>query len=219
VQDAERAQHAIRSLNDNAERIGAVVDAISAVANQTNLLALNATIEAARAGEAGRGFAVIASEVKALANQTSNATGDISLQIAAIQAATKGSMKEIDSISRAITALSAVSTSIASAVQQQGITTRDIAESVQNAASHTAKASAEINSIKDVTAQNAVAIDEISAWTGRLSASASDLEAKVAAFFNNVRTTSSFNDWEQRTVADASDGSSENIARPHVGVR
>ena len=218
VQDAERAQHAIRSLNDNAERIGAVVDAISAVANQTNLLALNATIEAARAGEAGRGFAVVASEVKALANQTSNATGDISLQIAAIQAATKGSMQEIDSISRAITALSAVSTSIASAVQQQGITTREIAESVQNAASHTAKASAEINSIKDVTAQNAVAIDEISAWTGRLSASASDLEAKVAAFFNNVRTTSSFNDWEQRTVADASNGSGENIARPHVSV-
>ena len=104
-------------------------------------------------------------------------------------------MQEIDSISRAITALSAVSTSIASAVQQQGITTRDIAESVQNAATHTAKASAEINSIKDVTAQNAVAIDEISAWTGRLSASANDLEAKVAAFFNNVRTTSSFNDW------------------------
>jgi methyl-accepting chemotaxis protein len=169
--------------------------------------------------KAGRGFAVVASEVKALANQTSNATGDISLQIAAIQAATKGSMQEIDSISRAITALSAVSTSIASAVQQQGITTRDIAESVQNAATHTAKASAEINSIKDVTAQNAVAIDEISAWTGRLSASANDLEAKVAAFFNNVRTTSSFNDWEQRTVADASDGSSENIARPHLGVR
>ena len=50
-------------------------------------------------------------------------------------------------------------------------------------------------------------------------ASANDLEAKVAAFFNNVRTTSSFNDWEQRTVADASDGSSENIARPHLGVR
>ncbi len=96
VQDAERAQHTIRSLNETAERIGAVVDAISAVASQTNLLALNATIEAARAGEAGRGFAVVAAEVKALANQTSHATSDISLQIAAIQAATKGSMAEIE---------------------------------------------------------------------------------------------------------------------------
>jgi methyl-accepting chemotaxis protein len=201
VQDAERAQHTIRSLNDTAERIGAVVDAISAVASQTNLLALNATIEAARAGETGRGFAVVAAEVKALANQTSNATNDISLQIAAIQAATKGSMQEIDSISRAIAALSAVSTSIASAVQQQGMTTRDIAESVHNAASHTAKASAEIDSINEVTAQNVGAIDEITAWTGRLSASASDLESKVAAFFSNVRATSGSNDWDHRTVA------------------
>jgi methyl-accepting chemotaxis protein len=200
VQDAGRAQHTIRSLNDTAERIGAVVDAISAVASQTNLLALNATIEAARAGEAGRGFAVVAAEVKALANQTSHATSDISLQIAAIQTATKGSMTEIDSISQAIAALSAVSTSIASAVQQQGMTTRDIAESVHNAAAHTAKASAEINLIKEVTAQNAGAIDEITAWTARLSASATDLEARVAAFFNNVRTTSGTNDWDHRAV-------------------
>ena len=203
VQDAERAQHTIRSLNETAERIGAVVDAISAVASQTNLLALNATIEAARAGEAGRGFAVVAAEVKALANQTSHATTDISLQIAGIQAATKGSMAEIDSISRAIAALSAVSTSIASAVQQQGMTTREIAESVHNAAAHTAKASSEINSINEVTAQNVGAIDEITAWTGRLSTSASDLEAKVAAFFNNVRTTSGSNDWDHRTVEAA----------------
>jgi methyl-accepting chemotaxis protein len=200
VQDAGRAQHTIRSLNDTAERIGAVVDAISAVASQTNLLALNATIEAARAGEAGRGFAVVAAEVKALANQTSHATSDISLQIAAIQTATKGSMTEIDSISQAIAALSAVSTSIASAVQQQGMTTRDIAESVHNAATHTAKASAEINLIKEVTAQNVGAIDEITAWTARLSASAADLEARVAAFFNNVRTTSGTNDWDHRAV-------------------
>jgi methyl-accepting chemotaxis protein len=141
VGDADRAQQAMRSLNDAAERIGSVVDAISAVAGQTNLLALNATIEAARAGEAGKGFAVVASEVKALANQTSNATKDISQQIAAIQAATKGSVDEIYSISRAISELSALSTGIASAVEQQSMTTREIAESVQNAAAHTARAS------------------------------------------------------------------------------
>ena len=112
-------------------------------------------------------------------------------------------MAEIDSISRAIAALSAVSTSIASAVQQQGMTTREIAESVHNAATHTAKASSEINSINEVTAQNVGAIDEITAWTGRLSTSASDLEAKVAAFFNNVRTTSGSNDWDHRTAEAA----------------
>ena len=100
VGDTERTQEAIRSLNDAADRIGSVVGAISAVAGQTNLLALNATIEAARAGEAGKGFAVVASEVKALANQTSHATQDIAEQVAAIQAATKRSVEEIDSIAR-----------------------------------------------------------------------------------------------------------------------
>src|SRR6202012_2212901 len=117
--------------------VGSVVGTISAVAGQTNLLALNATIEAARAGEAGKGFAVVAAEVKALASQTSNATKDISEQIAAIQAATKGSVEEIHSISRTIAELSSVSTSIASAVEEQNVTTREIAESVNNAASHT----------------------------------------------------------------------------------
>jgi methyl-accepting chemotaxis protein len=203
VGDADRAQHAMRSLNDAAERIGSVVDAISAVAGQTNLLALNATIEAARAGEAGKGFAVVAAEVKALANQTSNATKDISEQIAAIQAATKGSVNEIYSISRAISELSALSTGIASAVEQQSMTTREIAESVQDAATHTARASTEINSIKGVAAQSVTAIAEIQTWTTRLSKSAGDLETKVAGFFTNVRATSGFNEWESRAVETA----------------
>jgi methyl-accepting chemotaxis protein len=71
-----------RTTND---RIGDVVELINNIAGQTNLLAFNATIEAARAGDAGRSFAVVASEVKALAEQTSKATGEISQQIAALQ--------------------------------------------------------------------------------------------------------------------------------------
>jgi methyl-accepting chemotaxis protein len=200
VGDTERTQDAIRLLNDAADRIGSVVSAISAVAARTNLLALNATIEAARAGEAGKGFAVVASEVKALANQTSQATKDISQQIAAIQAGTKQSVAEIYSISRAIGELTAASTSIAAAVRQQSITTRDIAESVQNAALHTARASTEIDSVKEVAAQGVTAIAQIATCTTRLSEGASDLEAKVASFFAIVRATSSSNDWERRST-------------------
>jgi methyl-accepting chemotaxis protein len=200
VGDTERTQDAIRLLNDAADRIGSVVSAISAVAARTNLLALNATIEAARAGEAGKGFAVVASEVKALANQTSQATKDISQQIAAIQAGTKQSVAEIYSISRAIGELTAASTSIAAAVRQQSITTRDIAESVQNAALHTARASTEIDSVKEVAAQGVTAIAQIATCTTRLSEGASDLEAKVASFFASVRATSSSNDWERRST-------------------
>jgi methyl-accepting chemotaxis protein len=169
VGDTRRTQDTIRSLAEAAERIGSVVGAISAIAGQTNLLALNATIEAARAGEAGKGFAVV------------------SQQVAAIQEATKRSVEEISSITRAMGELANASTSIASAVQQQSMTTREIAESIHTAASHTTLASTEINSVEKVVAQGATAVDEITAWTARLSARARDLETKVASFFTRVR--------------------------------
>ncbi len=187
VDDAERTQRAIFSLNETAERIGAVVGIISTIAAQTNLLALNATIEAARAGDAGKGFAVVAAEVKGLANQTSRATDEISQQVSGIQDATRKSVEEISSIARAIAHLTAAATSIASAVEEQSATTRDIAGSIQTAAAHTGSASTEMLSVEDVARRSASAFGEIADLTARLAARAGDLEAKVAEFFQRVR--------------------------------
>src|SRR4029079_1309706 len=141
-------------LDEAAERIGSGVGLISKIAAPTNLLALKATIEATAAGESVTGFAVVAAEVKALANQTSRATEEISQQVAAIQEATKGAVNEIASIARGIHELTAVSTSIASAVEGQAATAREIAWSVHVAAGNTARASVEIKSVEQAAGRS-----------------------------------------------------------------
>jgi methyl-accepting chemotaxis protein len=98
VKQAERTDNRINALSAAATRIGDVVELISTIAAQTNLLALNATIEAARAGEAGRGFSVVAAEVKGLSAQTAKATSDISALIGEIQGATHESVEAARSV-------------------------------------------------------------------------------------------------------------------------
>jgi urea transport system substrate-binding protein len=104
--DLQHTDFTVRSLAAAAERIGAVVKLIEAIASQTSLLALNATIEAARAGAAGRGFAVVASEVKTLAQQTAKATGEISAQIHDIQHAVNETVDAIAGVSSSVTVMS-----------------------------------------------------------------------------------------------------------------
>jgi methyl-accepting chemotaxis protein len=188
VSETERTSRAIRSLDEAAKHISSVVELISKIASQTNLLALNATIEAARAGEAGKGFAVVASEVKQLANQTSQATGEISNQVAEIQDATSKAVNEITSIGRIIQDLTGVASSIAAAVEQQSSSARQIASSMQTAAHNTVQTSEEIKAVEQVARRGAEAADEIQSWTERLSARAVALESKVGDFFERVRT-------------------------------
>jgi methyl-accepting chemotaxis protein len=187
VAEAERTSQAIRSLDEAAKHIGSVVELISNIASQTNLLALNATIEAARAGESGKGFAVVASEVKQLANQTSNATGEIAKQVAEIQDATKRVVGEITSIAGTIQNLTGVSTSIASAVEQQSISARQIASSMQTASRNTVHTAEEIKAVEQVARRGAAAAGEIQDRIEQLSERAEMLQSKVGDFFDRVR--------------------------------
>ena len=130
VSNGAHAQQRIQSLSDGALKIGDVVQLIRTIAGQTNLLALNATIEAARAGEAGRGFNVVASEVKGLAGQTARSTEEISRQVAAIQEATSGAVAVVGELGRSIEEIAEVFTGIAAAIEQQAAATQEIARNV-----------------------------------------------------------------------------------------
>jgi methyl-accepting chemotaxis protein len=139
VADAEQTSSDIATLADAAQKIGDVVKLIQNIAGQTNLLALNATIEAARAGQAGRGFSVVATEVKSLSVQTGKATEEIAAQIRAIQDSATGAVDAIRRIAGRMKEINEHTSSIAASVAQQSSATGEISENVASAA-HGAKA-------------------------------------------------------------------------------
>ena len=133
VSQADSTRATVGELGKATRQIGDVVQLISEIAEQTNLLALNASIEAARAGEAGRGFAVVAGEVKDLANQTAQATDQISRQIKRLQAESDQSTEAIHKIADTISEVGDITAQITSEANQQEEATQEISMSIQNA--------------------------------------------------------------------------------------
>jgi methyl-accepting chemotaxis protein len=187
VDQAQNTNCRVGELAKAASRIGDVVELINTIAGQTNLLALNATIEAARAGEAGRGFAVVASEVKALAEQTAKATGEISRQITGIQSATEDSVSAIREIGETIGRMSEISSTIASAVEQQGAATQEISRNVQQAAHGTLQVSSNIADVQRGASETGFASSQVLSAAQSLSRDSDRLTDEVSKFLNTVR--------------------------------
>ncbi len=184
---ARKSGDTIHALSEAAEKIGAVVQLVQAIASQTNLLALNATIEAARAGEAGKGFAVVASEVKNLAHQTSKATDEISTQVASIQGITGETREAMEDISNTIAEISAIMSGIEVDTEQQRNATLEISKSVKDAARGTLDVSNHIAQITSTSSETGRMASDARDSAVDLSQQAETLKREVDGFIVSVR--------------------------------
>jgi len=161
LDEASQTDEAVRSLASSGDKIGEVVVLINQIAAQTNLLALNATIEAARAGEAGRGFAIVASEVKALAGQTTRATEAIADQVGHIQAETHRVVSAIGSIGGTIRELTTIARDMAGAMGDQDAATKEIAGNIQLAAAGSRSLSEGIGAVEGDAVETGTAAEGV----------------------------------------------------------
>ncbi|WP_193180990.1 methyl-accepting chemotaxis protein [Nisaea sediminum] len=177
----------MHSLRKAVDEITEVVQLIQDIAEQTNLLALNATIEAARAGDAGKGFAVVASEVKNLANQTAQATEQVSERVSAIQRETDNASLNMEEVSKVIEELGEISSSIAAAMEEQTSATQEIARNIEEASMSADDVARNIEGVNESAQISGGAADAVSGRARELTQQIESLNRQVEDFLSQVR--------------------------------
>ncbi|MEM7340196.1 MAG: methyl-accepting chemotaxis protein [Actinomycetota bacterium] len=179
VEVTRRTSSQIATLGESSDEIGAVIDVINSIARQTNLLALNATIEAARAGETGKGFSVVANEVKELANQTARATDEIADRISTIQRETGAAIDATDEIVETITDISAKFEIIAASVDEQSSVTSEIRRSISIATDVSRNIADSIEEVASTAEQTSYSTTETQDASDEIATLATDLDVLV----------------------------------------
>ena len=200
AQQARDVLDRVSKLRGASDKIGNIIGIISNIATQTNLLALNATIEAARAGEAGRGFVVVANEVKNLSGQTQRATIDITTQIQEIQGSIGETVTSVDAIGKTIQDIYHSSTEIAAAITEQQSATDEIARNIQYVASGATRIADSMTAVRSSANLTASASQNVNQASSSMASQSDKLSVEVKDFLVAIRDAGNTHDFERLDI-------------------